>query len=257
MEPAHQLAEMLADPTVPLPLDRALLLLAASRPGRHLSVESGLSTLDELAAGCGDPTLTGLTRHLFRDKGFAGDATDYHDPRNSLFDEVLTRRIGMPITLAAVMLETGRRIGVPLDGIGMPGHFLVRDRVVPEIFVDPYDHGTQITEENAVVRFRSIHGPHATFHRHFLEPIDNRAIVIRVLNNLTASFRNRSPRDLDWILDLRVRLPAPPPDQRALAELCESRGRYRDAADLLDQLALSTGSDNAADRASVLRARLN
>ena len=257
MEAARQLAEMLSDPTVPVPLDRALLLLAASRPGQHLSVESGLSALDELAVGCADPTLAGLTRHLFGDKGFSGDQSDYHDPRNSLFDEVLTRRIGMPITLAAVMLETGRRIGVPLDGVGMPGHFLVRDRVLPEVFIDPCRQGAQITEEDCLVRFRSIHGPHATFHRQFLEPIDNHAIVGRVLNNLTVSFRTRSPRDLDWILDLRVRLPAPPPDQRALAELCEARGRYRDAADLLDQLALSTGSDNAADRASVLRARLN
>ena len=257
MEAADQLAELLADSSAQLPLDRALLLLAASRPGRRDSIESGLSALDELASGCTDPTLTGLTRHLFRDKGFSGDRTDYHDPRNSLLDEVLKRRIGMPITLGAVMLETGRRIGVPLDGIGMPGHFLLRDRVLTGLFIDPYHRGAQIDEHQCLSRFQSIHGSDATFDPRYLEPIDNRAIVGRVLNNLTASFRSRSPRDLDWILDLRVQLPAPPPDQRALAELCEGRGRYKDAADILDQLALTTGSDRAAERALVLRSLLN
>ncbi len=257
MEPADQLAELLADPNGSLPLDRALLLLAAARPGHTASVESGMAALDELASGCADPTVTGLTRHLFHEEGFSGDHTDYHDPRNSLLDEVLSRRIGMPITLGVVLLETGRRLGVGLDGIGMPGHFLVRDRVLTEVFVDPYHDGAQINEDQCLARFRSIHGPDATFDPRFLEPIDSRAIVGRILNNLTASFRGRSPRDLDWVLDLRVQLPAPPPDQRALAQLCEGRGRYEDAADLLEQLALSTGSEAAAERAFLLRARLN
>ncbi len=257
MGAADQLAELLADPNGRLPLDRSLLLLAAARPGPTASVESGMAALDDLASACANSTLDGITRHLFHDKGFIGDHTDYHDPRNSLLDEVLARRVGMPITLGVVLMETARRLGVGLDGIGMPGHFLVRDRVLTEVFIDPYSEGTQINEGECLARFRSIHGPDATFDPHFLDPISNRAVIGRVLNNLTASFRGRSPRDLDWVLDLRVQLPAPPPDQRALAELCEGRGRYEDAADLLEQLALSTGSEAAAERAFLLRSRLN
>ncbi|NIR42094.1 MAG: hypothetical protein GWN79_28705, partial [Actinobacteria bacterium] len=66
-----------------------------------------------------------LSRHLFVSEGFAGDHADYHDPRNSFLDQVLARRIGMPITLCALLLEVGRRLDIALDGVGMPGHFLV------------------------------------------------------------------------------------------------------------------------------------
>ena len=248
---------MLNDLSAPVALDRALLLLGAARSGDLGTLDEGLSHLDALAAGCRDPTLTGLRRHLFCDEGFRGDDADYHDPRNSLLDQVLSRRLGMPITLSVVMLETARRLSVPLDGVGMPGHFMVRDRVLDDVYVDPYHEGLELTRAQCEARFRSIHGPDALFDPRFLDPVDNRSIVGRVLNNLTASVRSRSPRDLDWILDLRIGLPAPPPDQRALAELCESRGRFRDAADLLEEIALSTGSEAAARRAFDLRARLN
>lgn len=257
MDPVDRLVEIFTDDAGRAPLDEALLLIAVARPGGPPSIDPGMGALDRLAAGCGEPTLDGLVRHLFRDCGFAGDRDDFHDPRNSLFDEVLDRRRGMPITLSAVVLETGRRLNVPLDGVGMPGHFLVRDRVLTDVFVDAFHQGAQIGPDACAARFRTIHGPDAPFDPSFLDPVDPRSIIVRVLNNLTVSLRTRSPRDLDWLLDLRLRLPATPPDQRALAELCELRGRYRDAADLLDRVAAQTESDVPAARADRLRARLN
>ncbi len=257
MEAADQLMELLADPGSSIPLDRSLLLLAAARPGPLDSVEDGLRVLDDLAGGCSDHSIEGLTTHLFRVNEFRANNSDQHDPRNSLLDEVLRRGLGTPVTLAVIMIETGRRVGLALDGVGLPGQFLVRDRILPEIFLDPCEGGSQISEQQCTTRFRSIHGPDAAFDPRFLDPVDNRSIVSRVLNSLTASLRCSSPRDLDWILDLRVRLPAPPPDQRALAELCEARGRFEDAAVLLEQVALSTNSEVAAQRAFDLRARLN
>jgi regulator of sirC expression with transglutaminase-like and TPR domain len=252
-----RLVDLLAVDAGPVPLDEALLLLAASRPGADPSIGAGLDELDRLARTCPVPTLDGLVVHLFGEDGFRGDRTDYHDPRNSLLDEVLARRVGMPITLSVVLLETGRRLGVPLVGIGMPGHFLVRDGVDTDLYVDAYQRGTRLGSDAAVARFRSIHGPRANFDPAFLRPVDARSIVVRVLNNLTASLRMRRPSELDWLLDLRLRVPAPPPDQRALAELCELRGRFDDAATLLDRVATSTDSEAAAQRADRLRARLN
>ena len=138
----------------------------------------------------------------------------------------------------------------------MPGHFLVRDGAAGG-FLDPYHQGVRLGSDGCVARFRTIHGPDARFDPAYLAPVDSRSIVLRVLNNLTASLQARRPSDLDWILDLRLRLPATPADQRALADLCEVRGRFREAADLLDRVAEATGADGAEARADRLRARLN
>lgn len=255
--PADELAEILSGDDE-IVLDRALLLLASARPGATPgTVADGLGVLDSLADRCPVPTLDGLTHHLFVDQRFEGDRLDYHDPRNSFLDEVLSRRVGMPITLSTLLLEVGRRLGIPLDGVGMPGHFLVRDRTDATVFVDAFHHGERISPEGCVDRFRTIHGADASFDPAYLEPVPSRSIVIRVLNNLTVTFRSRSPRDLEWLLDLRLRIPADPPDLRALAELCELRGRFGDAARLLDRVGEVTGNDEAARRASHLRARMN
>lgn len=257
MAPADELVEMLSGDGEVV-LDHALLLLASSRPEADDDVVTeGLGTLDRLADRCPAPTLDALSRHLFVSEGFAGDHADYHDPRNSFLDQVLARRIGMPITLCALLLEVGRRLDIALDGVGMPGHFLVRDRTDPTVFVDAFHHGRHLGTDGCLERFRAIHGPDAAFDPTYLEPVRMRAIVIRVLNNLTVTFRSRSPRDLEWLLDLRLRIPADPPDLRALAELCELRGRFDDAALLLDRVGEVTGTDEAARRASHLRARMN
>src|SRR3546814_3090806 len=67
-----------------------------------------------------------INRHLFEDLGYAGDHDQYYDPRNSYLNEVFERRRGNPISLAMVQMEVARRLGVPLDGVSFPGHFLVR-----------------------------------------------------------------------------------------------------------------------------------
>lgn len=253
---ADELTEMLSSGD-DIPLDRTLFLLAGARPDARVTVAEGISALDELADSCPDPTLKTISHHLFVDQGFSGDHNDYHDPRNSYLDEVLVRRVGMPITLSAVLLEIGRRLGVPLDGVGMPGHFLVRDRVDPDVFIDSFHRGAQISTEGCLARFRSLHGPETAFDPSYLAPVPTRSIVMRVLNNLTVTFRSRSPRDLEWLLDIRLRIPADPPDLAALADLCELRGRFGDAARLLDRVRDITGSDAAGQQAMQLRARLN
>ena len=110
-------------------------LLIAKEECPDLDIARYLLRLDGMAAdvrnragGADDPArlFTDLGDYLFREQGFRGDAENYYDPRNSFLNEVLDRRLGIPISLSAVYMEVGRRLGVRLHGVGMPGHFLVK-----------------------------------------------------------------------------------------------------------------------------------
>src|SRR5262245_28586919 len=116
--------------------DLARAALHVARIGYpSIDVDHWLAELDDLATAVRQRlgTVTGpaeavavLAEHLFEACGFRGNQEDYYDPRNSFLNEVLARRTGIPITLAVVLLETGRRLGLDLEGVGFPGHFLVR-----------------------------------------------------------------------------------------------------------------------------------
>jgi regulator of sirC expression with transglutaminase-like and TPR domain len=243
-----------------LPLDRAALLVAAhAYPG--LDVDEQVARLDELAESCFAPTLDALVRHLFVDEGFRGNTEDYYDPRNSFLNDVLDRKVGIPITLAVLAMEVGRRIGVPVAGVGMPGHFLLRDRVDPDVFVDPFARGALIDRRGAEARFHSVQGAGARFDDSFLDPIGSRAIVARILGNLKAAYLQRSDRDaLSWLLRLRAEVPGVPPQERAeLASVLAARGDFRAAAVELERLAELLPDERERHLAAALRlrARLN
>ena len=122
------------------PLDEAALALATVlRPA--VDVDEAITALDALAGDCPSPTFEGVRRHLFGTLGFAGDPAGPDDPRNSFLDLVLARRVGLPILLATVMIEVGRRVGVPVLGVNMPMHFLVRDGERVDAFLDPVSGG--------------------------------------------------------------------------------------------------------------------
>jgi regulator of sirC expression with transglutaminase-like and TPR domain len=213
-------AEIVADRGGAVPLDEAAFLIAAhARPG--LDVGAELERLDDLADRVNDPTLDGLRRLLFRDLGFAGNEDDYFDPRNSYLDVVLDRRVGIPISLAVVMLEVGRRIGVPLSGVSMPGHFLVRDKVDPEVFIDPFARGLELNRRGCQLRFHGVHGVEATFDPAYLEPVGKLAIIDRMLANLDGlAVRSGDLGMLSWVLRLRAAVPdADDEIQRRLAAI--------------------------------------
>lgn len=207
MDATARFAEVVAGREAALPLDELAFLIAAhAHPALDLDAE--LARLDELAARVNDPTLDGLRRLLFRDLGFAGNEDDYYDPRNSYLDDVLDRRIGIPISLAVLMLEVGRRVGVPLSGVSMPGHFLVRDKVDPEVFVDPFARGLVLDRRGCQLRFHGVHGVDASFDPAFLEPVGKRAIVDRMLANLDGvAVRSGDLGMLSWVLRLRASIP--------------------------------------------------
>jgi regulator of sirC expression with transglutaminase-like and TPR domain len=243
----------LVDADGEVPLDEACLLIAANaHPG--LDVEAQLARLDALAAGVAAPTLAALTAHLFGEVGLAGDRITYHDARNSLLPDVLDRRLGIPITLAVVAMEVGRRCGVPLLGIGMPGHFLVRPAEDPLRFVDVFDGGTPLDVAGCRRVFESLH-PGAAWDDGFLRPAASRLILIRILANLAGAHRRAGDRrGLCWALGLRMHLPGvTDAERRELAVLLGASGRFVEAAEALEHV----GEERDLEAATKLRARLN
>ena len=261
MDVTERFRALVGGPEASLPLDEAALLIAAhAAPG--LDVAAELARIDELAAGVANPTLDGLRRHLFGELGFRGADHDYDDPRNSYLHEVVERRVGIPITLSVLLMEVGRRIGVPLAGVSMPGHFLVQDKVDPDVFVDSFARGVELDRRGAEARFHAVHGPGARFDPAFLAPAGRRSIVVRMLTNLERLATTRGDRDaLRWILLLRTSMPEPGvAERRRLAALLATSGEVVHAARLLEGVAAELSGDEAETAAAAarrLRAQLN
>ena len=191
-----------------LPLDEASLCVAAvAQPG--LDVTHGLHALDALAATVPAPTLEALVGELFGSGRFRGNSDDYYDPRNSYLDQVLARGLGIPISLSILAIEVGRRAGVPLSGVGMPGHFLLCDQNDPHVFVDPFDGGRLLGPADCRALFLRSMGRHAPWQDTYLAPVSRAAIVERVVANLRLTFQRTGRRaDQRWVMRLRVRCPS-------------------------------------------------
>lgn len=246
-------ADLVARSGEDLPLDDACLLVAAhALPALEVAAEK--ARLDEIAARVPAPTLHALRTHLVGDLGFIGDRDDYHDPRNSLLPQVLDRRRGIPLSLAVVGMEVGRRCGVPLLGIGMPGHFLLRAAADEDCFVDLFDGGAELDRGACRAIFDRLH-PTTPWAERYLEPVGPVAIVARMLGNLAGAFRRSGDRaGLIWALELRRLLPgASDRERRELAVLLGAVGRFRDAAGLLE----ASGNELDERAAMRMRARLN
>jgi regulator of sirC expression with transglutaminase-like and TPR domain len=141
-----------------------------------------------------------LNEYLFDEEGFAGNREDYYDPRNSYLNEVLDRKLGIPITLSVVYMELGKRLGLPVFGVGMPGHFLVKYAGEDtELYVDPFNAGMLMTEDDCAERLRDVF-PDAPFQPEFLAKSAHRQILTRMLYNLKSIYFGRQ----DWGRALRV-----------------------------------------------------
>lgn len=131
-----------------------------------------------------------LDSAFFEHLGFRGNQDDYYDPRNSFLNEVIDRRIGIPITLALLYIEIGQRMGLEMAGLSFPGHFLVRyrdgDRLV---FIDPFHQGARLDAEALEARLRRVVGPGAQLAAEHLTPASRRHMLLRLLTNLAAIYR--------------------------------------------------------------------
>jgi regulator of sirC expression with transglutaminase-like and TPR domain len=176
--------------------EAALVIAQEEYPA--LEVEPYLDRLDAVAERvrrvCG--TRRGVTaavgainRVLFEEEGYCGNQEQYYDPRNSFLNEVLDRKMGIPITLSLVYMEVGRRAGLPVAGVGLPGHFIVRYMGEPEgengpAFIDPFHRGAFLTTEDCEKRVRRIYGGKTAFRREHLKPVTGFAVLSRLLYNL-------------------------------------------------------------------------
>jgi regulator of sirC expression with transglutaminase-like and TPR domain len=252
-DPTDRLAALLAG-TAPMALDEAMVLIAV-HADPQIDVAEELARLDELAAGVEDDSAEGVRSHLYDELGFCGDGDTYYSPSNSLLPSVVDRRTGIPITLAVVAIEVGRRVGVGLEGIAMPGHFLLRPSGDPGRFLDPFDgHGWIDAAACQELFHRTVAG--MPWDDRYLDLVSTpRNTLARVLNNLAGAYRREARRaDLVWVLGLQLLVSGDHQRvRRELGVLLGSLGRYEEGAEVL------AASPDPADHrsAAMLRAQLN
>jgi regulator of sirC expression with transglutaminase-like and TPR domain len=258
-------ASLIARPVIPL-AEAALAI--AGEEYRGLDIGAHLRTIDGLgsrvAARLLPPprpalqVLAALKSVLFEEERFRGNEAEYYDPRNSFLNEVLGRKLGIPITLCLLYIEVAGRAGLPLQGVGFPGHFLVRcpagEGMAEDLFVDPFNGGDLLTGEECVARFRALlHG--REFDPKFLEPVTPVQILSRMLHNLKKIYVEAGDdvRAL-WVIDRLILLSPGNLEERRDRGLVSARlgGTASAVKDLSDYLAASPQAADAEEVAQLL-----
>ncbi len=246
---AARLDELLGDPEAGL--DRILAVVASidDEPPGEDQVVADFDRLADGGPGHGSPDE--LLDHVYGVLGFTGDVADYYNPANSLVHRVLDRRRGIPLTLAAVAAEVGRRRGVDLRPIGMPGHILLGEGPEPTRWFDPFNRGARLGYDDCRTLFARFH-PVEAFNPAMLRPIGHEAMAIRTLNNLRLAYtRLGEASRLIPVLELRAAMASSEPaDRQELVNALAGLGRYDRAAEVLETLA-----EIDSDRAPVYRAK--
>ncbi len=190
----------------------------------------------------------GLARVLFEEEGFRGDAEGYDDPTNSSVARVLVKKSGMPITLSIVTIEAGRRAGLRLTGVGLPGHFVVGGADLPEgKFLDPFDGGKLADRDGLMLRISAIFGSPITLPAEAFLPDSSRAILMRVLFNLRRSWERREHFEeaLSALQCAETLAPGDPSFLRERGLLMLRAGRSSDALAALEAYVSSSAGEDA------------
>jgi regulator of sirC expression with transglutaminase-like and TPR domain len=232
------------DPLIDL-AEAALLIAKEEYP--ELVVSAYLCRLDAMAESVRprirdprDPReiCAGLNEHLFRQESFRGNTENYYDPRNSFLNEVLDRRVGIPITLSLVYIEIARRLGLPLQGVGMPGHFLVKCSAPgEEIVIDPFGGGAILSIADCQRILDKLFDGRVAFEPRMLAPISSRQILMRILNNLKGIYvkADQYGKALAVVDRLLILHPDSPCDLRDRGLLACQLKRYAEASENLDR----------------------
>lgn len=239
-------AQLVQGPEAAIDLAQVALLIAKEEYP-DLDVALYLARLDamgeevqRLADGSLDPhrLIAALNEHLFQQLGFRGNPENYYDPKNSFLNEVLDRRTGIPITLSAVYLEVARRIGFPLHGVNMPGHFLVKyEGRDEEIVVDPFGGGRILSDPDYQRILDRITDGKLCFERGMLATLGTRQILARMLTNLKAIYFNNQEyaKALSIVERLVILQPQMASEIRDRGLLSCQLKRYADASADLDR----------------------
>ncbi len=226
---AGRFAQVVSGPDEAINLAEAALLIAAEEY-RELEIEAYLGRLDEMAGTLKRrlradisqaDTVIALNRYLFDELGFAGDAANYYDARNSFLNEVLDRRRGIPITLALVYIEIGRRVGLPVHGVAFPAHFLVKCNLRDgTVVLDPYAKGASLSFDELRRRIRALRNgvePTRSMVATMLVAASNREILARILRNLKGIYSHHK----EWMKALTA-------TDRIISVMPEFAEEYRD-----------------------------
>jgi regulator of sirC expression with transglutaminase-like and TPR domain len=198
-----------------------------------------------------------LAQLLFDEFGLRGNQDDFYDPRNSYLNEVIDRRLGLPISLSALFLEIAARIDLPAEGVGLPGHFIVAVREeARRTFVDPFHGGVQLSLDDLQELVHDVTGYAGSLRPEWLAPVSTEAILARMLFNLRGAYVEQE----DWshaltvVEHLRLLQPRAPEHVRDLGLLHYRGGSLRAAADCLEEyLARNPSAPDAGE----IRASLN
>jgi regulator of sirC expression with transglutaminase-like and TPR domain len=222
-------SHLVTRPEADLDLARTALLIAEPEyPG--LDVARYIEELDRLGTGAAAriataperPPLASVIRYLYEELGFHGNTREYYDPKNSFLNEVLDRRIGIPISLALVLTEICQRVGIDARGVSFPGHFLVRvrDDDGDIMFIDPFD-GRLLDDHQLAELHERATGDDSPIDPRLLEPASKGHVLLRILNNLRAIYERTG--DQNRLLGVLARMQVLSPDD-------EIHGRIRQLA---------------------------
>jgi regulator of sirC expression with transglutaminase-like and TPR domain len=197
IDPYQAFRQAVDRPEEKIDLGRAALTIALS-DYPNLDIAAYLARIDQFAVevtqrcdASGDvfQSIAALNAVLFNEHGFRGNADDYYDPKNSFLNEVIERKTGIPITLSVLYMEVAQRVGVTLDGVGFPGHFLVKcANDGAEIVIDPFDRGEIKSHEELGRMLERLYGRASGLRSEFLKPASKSDILKRMLGNLKAIY---------------------------------------------------------------------
>jgi regulator of sirC expression with transglutaminase-like and TPR domain len=254
--------QMLQRPDPAIELARTALLVAAESDPQ-VDVEGELRRLEAWGAELAnriDPAwnnlqkLARLRSLVFDDLGFRGDREDYFSPSNCLLHEVFKRRLGVPLTLSIVFLELGWRVGIPLEGVGFPGHFLVRLAGEPrDLLLDPFRRGMSVHEEDIRRILLETTGGKIELDASLLASVGKREMIARLLHNLKGAYLRRGDdaRALAAVDRLLVLDPANAEETRDRGLLLYRLNSHAQALECLS--AYLDAAPDAGDRATIER----
>ncbi|MEJ1933349.1 SirB1 family protein [Nostoc sp. NIES-2111] len=198
--------------------------------------------------------IQGINQYLYDDLGFAGNQQDYYDPRNSFLNDVIERRVGIPITLALVYLEIAKRIDFPMEGVGLPGHFLIRPAISDmEIFVDAFNRGEVLFAQDCQDKLNQMFQQSVTLRPEFLATISKRQFLARMLTNLKYIYLRKQDveKSLSVVERILVLFPEATSELRDRGLLYYQLGYYPQASEDLETYLANV--PNAEDAATIRR----
>lgn len=234
----------------PIWVPRAALRYAQAIAYPDLDIDGYLESIQQLAERAREniplgaqPRVQGeaLAEFLFQQLGFKGDTTNYSDPKNSYLNEVLERRLGIPITLAVIYVAVAEKLGVPAQGVGLPGHFIVRitDPDGP-VYLDPFNGGVRLSVTDCAELVQKTTGYQGNFKPEWLEPASPLDILSRMLGNLRNAYVQRQSwsKALAVVELLRITQPYKAEHLRDLGLILHQHGSLRQAIDMLEKYLL-------------------